>query len=123
MKRIFLLLSLPLLLLSGCARLEIQNTDPDADSGSGGSSGGTETSLTDPGLAWSASTATAYLGVSTNTYPTLTNEYGVEVSYVSSNTDVATISTSGVITLVAEGTATITASSEEDDTYEEDSAS
>ena len=118
MKKVFLLLTLPVLLLGACARLEIENIDP--DSGSVEPSG---TTLTDPELAWSASAYTAYLGVDNSGYPTLTNTYGVSVSYTSSNTDVATVSSAGVVTPVAAGSAIITASSEETDTYEEDSAS
>lgn len=84
--------------------------------------GGT-TSPTDPELAWSASSYEATIG-GTNTWPELANSYGVSVTYSSSNTSVATIgSSSGDITLVAEGTTTITASSEADGTYSAGSAS
>lgn len=44
-----------------------------------------------------------------NTFPTLTNDYGTEVTYNSSNTSVATIDTEGIITLEGVGTTTITA--------------
>ena len=75
-------------------------------------SGSTETvvSLTDEQLNWSATTATALKGADNNEFPTLTNELSVPVTYTSSNTSVATIeATSGVITLVAPGTTTISA--------------
>ncbi len=78
--------------------------------------------LTDPALAWSASSYEATLGAE-NTFPTLSNEYGVSVSYSSSDTSVATIAADGTVTTVAAGTATITAASEEDATYEASSAS
>ena len=118
MKRAYYLLLTLAVAMVGCTRAEIpyDSTVEDPDSGGG------ETSLTDPGLAWSASSYEASLG-GTNTYPTLTNSYGVTVTYASSDTSVATIdSSSGSITLVAEGTAVITASSEETSIYEEDSA-
>ncbi len=119
MNRRLLLILLPALLAGGCARLELPCTD---DTSQVVPSGGTS-SLTDPGLAWSESSFTAYLGVVNSGYPTLSNEYGVEVVFASSNTSVATISASGAITLVGEGETVISASSEEDDTYREDSAS
>jgi|GEM_PF-285402 len=107
------------LLLLGCAREEIPHVDTTDDSSSGSQ---TETSLTDPELAWSASSLVAYLGGS-NTFPTLSNPNGVTVSYASSDANVATIdNSSGAVTLVAEGTTVITASSEQTSVYEEDSA-
>ena len=93
-----------------CAGDEILLTEEEAGSG-------TETTTqTDPNLSWSASTFEATLGAD-NSYPTLTNKYGVAVSYTSSNTDVAKITSDGSITLVAAGTSTITASSSETDEY------
>lgn len=78
---------------------------------------GTETTTqTNPNLAWSSSTCEVTLGAE-NSFPTLTNKYGVAVSYTSSNTDVAKITSDGSITLVAAGTSTITASSSETDEY------
>lgn len=85
-------------------------------------SSGTETTTqTDPNLAWSSSTCEATLGAE-NSFPTLTNKYGVAVSYTSSNADVATIASDGSVTLVAAGTSTITASSSETDEYSASSA-
>lgn len=58
---------------------------------------------------YSAIEYNAVLG-GTNTFPTLTNDYGTEVTYNSSNTSVATIDEkNGNITLVGVGTTTITA--------------
>ena len=54
--------------------------------------------------------------------PALSNNYGVEVTYSSSNTDVATIDSEGSITLVGTGSTVITASYEEDDEYYASSA-
>ncbi len=76
----------------------------------------------DPALAFSEETATAYLGKSF-TEPTLTNEKNVAVTYESSNPSAATVDEEGIITLVAEGEATITASFEEDDCFIASSAS
>ncbi|MCR5571274.1 MAG: carbohydrate-binding domain-containing protein [Bacteroidales bacterium] len=120
MKRVLISL-LPLLLLAGgCVIIgdEIETTDEAIGTDSGSSS--EETSLIDPGLAWSTSSCEATLK-GTNSFPTLSNEYGVSVTYASSDESVATISSSGAVTLVAEGTTVITASCEEDDTYDEDS--
>lgn len=118
MKSIFLLWSLPLLVVAGCSRLEIENTDPDAEISSGSESA----ELTDPGLAWSAASFEATIGTD-NTFPTLSNEYGVTVTYTSSDTAVATIDSKGNITLVAAGTTAIKASSAATDTYAADSDS
>lgn len=107
------------LLISGCRTDDILYTDEEIDSG-GGSSG---TELVDPSLKWSASECTAYLGIDSNSYPTLTNEYGVDATYTSSNTGVATISSGGIITLVAEGSTTIAASYEQDSVFEDSYAS
>lgn len=104
-----------LLLAGACARLEIQNTDPESGSGS-------STTLTDPELAWSASSYEATIGGS-NTFPTLTNACSVAVTYTSSDTAVATIDADGTITLLAAGTTAITAASAATSTYSASSAS
>ena len=119
MKKAFILWALPLLLAgAACSRLEIENIDPD----SGSTSGGSETTLTDPELAWSKAACEATIGAE-NTFPTLSNPYGVEVSYSSSDTSVATIDEKGNITLVAAGSTSIKASSAATDTYAADSDS
>ena len=64
--------------------------------------------LTDAQFAWSAATAEATMGA-TNTFPTLTNTLGLDVTYESSNTSTATIAADGTIALVAPGTTTISA--------------
>jgi len=70
----------------------------------------TADSRANPGLAFSASTATYNHSDATHTWPTLTNSHGVAVSYASSNTSVATIDAStGVVTPMAEGETTISA--------------
>lgn len=56
-------------------------------------------------------------------FPSLTNSYGVSVSYASSNTSVATVASDGTLTLLNAGTTTITASSEATGSYEASSAS
>jgi len=76
----------------------------------------TETIQTDPGLTWSASTCEATMGED-NSFPSLSNDAGVSVTYSSSDDAVAAISASGVITLTGAGTTTITAASEATGTY------
>lgn len=77
---------------------------------------------TTPGLSWGTASRTATIGAD-NSFPTLTNENNVDVTYSSSNTDVATISTDGSITLVAEGTTTISATFDGNDTYDKQTVS
>lgn len=63
-----------------------------------------------PELAFSPSTAQAYLGETASfTEPTLTNEHGVAVTYESDNTDIAEVASDGQVTLKAAGTANISA--------------
>lgn len=81
-----------------------------------------ETTLTDPELSWSDSSCEATIGAA-NTFPTLSNEFGVTVTYTSSDTDVATIDADGAITLITAGTTAITASSAATDKYSASSAS
>ncbi|MCR5352659.1 MAG: carbohydrate-binding domain-containing protein, partial [Bacteroidales bacterium] len=113
MKRFFLwtLLALPLL-LGGCVGdlIDLDETTEEE-----------EIVLTDPGLSWSATSYEATLGGS-NSFPTLTNEAGVSVTYASSDTNVATIAADGTVSLIATGTTTITAQSEATDTYKAGSA-
>jgi hypothetical protein len=78
--------------------------------------------LKDPALAWSADSFEATIGTE-NSFPTLTNTYKVSVSYESSQPEVATVSSSGAITLVAAGSTLITASSAADETYSASRAS
>ena len=78
-----------------------------------GEEGGKET----PTFAFSATSATADLAAANNTYPTLSNTSDGAVTYVSTNTNVATIDQDGVITLVALGVTTIRATVAETDNY------
>ena len=80
------------------------------------------TTQADPLLSWSAKTYEATLGAE-NSFPTLTNKYGVTVSYSSSDESTAAISSNGELTLVAAGTTTISATFAGDDTYKAASAS
>lgn len=76
-----------------------------------------------PNLRFSKPTAVAYLG-GTFTEPQLFNSGGVVPRYSSSDTSVASVDeATGKITPLAEGTTTITASSEENATYLADTAS
>ena len=78
--------------------------------------------LKDPGLAWSADSYEATLGAE-NSFPTLTNTNDVSVTYESSQTGVATVSSNGAITLVGAGSTMISAKSAADNTYSAASAS
>ena len=82
---------------------------------------GTVEPLKDPALAFEEDRVIAYLSDEA-VMPALSNDYGVEVTYTSSNTDVATIDSEGSITLVGTGSTVITASYEEDDEYYASSA-
>ena len=82
----------------------------------------TITNLKDPALAWSADSFEATIGA-TNSFPTLSNAFGVGVTYSSSHPEVATINESGAITLVAGGSTLITAASAASETYSPSSVS
>lgn len=74
----------------------------------------------DAGLAWNETAPTASIGdgdVITFTPPTLTNTHGVDVTYSSSDEDVATIDNTGAVTILAEGETTISAIFAGDATY------
>ena len=64
--------------------------------------------LSDDDFKWSASSYSATIGAS-NSFPTLTNTNGVNVSYASTNPDAAMIDPEGNITLIADGKTTIKA--------------
>ena len=113
-KNLFIPLLAVALMAVGCVGDDIEITDEET--------GGGTTTLTDPDLSWSASSYEATIGAD-NSFPTLTNKYGVTVTYSSSSTDVATVASDGTVTLVAAGSTTITASSDETDEYEASSAS
>ena len=76
-----------------------------------------------PGLSWGTASYEVTIGSEDNTFPTLSNENNLAVKYSSDNTDVATIDADGVITLVAAGTANITAEFAENDEFEAGSVS
>ena len=97
--------------------------DPFDPFGNGDMPGGQQpvTNLKDPALAWSAGSFEATIGAE-NSFPTLTNTCNVSVAYESSKPEVATVSSSGAITLVAAGSTMITASSSANETYSASSA-
>ena len=70
----------------------------------------------DPALAFNPTELNVELGEDF-TEPTLTNEFGVAVTYTSSNEEVAEVDEEGSLTINGAGTATITASFAGDDTY------
>ena len=76
-----------------------------------------------PGLSWGTASYEVTIGSEDNTFPTLSNENNLAVTYSSDNTDVATIDADGVITLVAAGTANITAEFAGNDEFEAGSVS
>ena len=77
---------------------------------------------TDPNLSFSQDAITADLNESF-TPPTLSNEENVDVYWNSSAPNVASVDENGNVTLLAEGTTTITASFDGDDDYKASSAS
>ena len=76
-----------------------------------------------PGLSWGVASREVTIGSEDNNFPTLSNENNLAVTYSSDNTDVATIDTEGNITLVAAGTANITAEFAGNDEFEAGSVS
>ena len=76
----------------------------------------------DAGLAYATTNVTKFEG-DANFTNTLTNPYNLIVSYASSNEDVATVGENGVVTILAAGTTTITASYSGNDIYLSGSAS
>ncbi len=78
-----------------------------------------------PELAWSKTSLSVDIDASgTPAFPTLTNPHGVSVTYTSSNTSVATVSTSGAVTLTGTtGTTTISAIFAGNDDYAEQTVS
>jgi hypothetical protein len=83
-------------------------TDPETPS--------TPADLSADELGWSAESANAFLGV-TPDLPTLTNTQNLDVTYSSSSQEVATIATDGTVTILAEGSTTISAAFAGNDRY------
>ena len=115
MRKIYALIVMLALAATGC-ELGVDPFSPD------GTDQQPVSSLTDPGLAWSADSFEATVGAA-NSFPTLKNSYQVSVTYASSQPSVATISESGVITLVSSGSTQISASSAANQTYAASSSS
>ena len=76
-----------------------------------------------PGLSWGTASREVTIGSEGNSFPTLSNENNLPVTYSSDNTEVATIDAEGNITLVAVGTANITAEFAGNDEFEAGSVS
>lgn len=70
------------------------------------------------GLSWGTSSREVTIGAEDNNFPTLTNANNLPVTYASDNTEVATIDAEGNITLIAAGTANISATFEGNEEYE-----
>ena len=76
------------------------------------------------GISWSAGSCTVTFGdESTYSFPTLNNPGGQTVEYSSSNESVATVSQIGVVSILAEGETSITATSAANDAFESASVS
>ena len=78
------------------------------------------------GLSWGTASREVTIGAEDNVFPTLTNPNGfsaTQLTYTSSDTEVATIDGAGNITLVAAGTTIITASFDGNKDYEAGSVS
>ena len=118
MNKIVLYFTALALVATGCE----PDSFPIGPDGPGGMPGGMPgdqqviSDLKDPGLAWSADSFEATIGAD-NTFPTLTNTYGLSVTYESTKPEVATINGDGVITLVASGSTLIKASTAANETY------
>ena len=81
------------------------------------------TGSTDPELSYSSSSFTIAANGTPTKQPTLNNPYGLTINYSSSDESVATVTGEGVIALAGgTGTATITATSQANDTYAEGTA-
>ena len=118
MKKLYLLLSV-ILAATSCGQDSMIWPE-----GPGGMPGDQQavSSLTDPALTWSVDSFEATIGAG-NSFPTLTNSCNVGVTYESSKPEVATISSSGVITLLSSGSTMISATSAADESYSSSSAS
>ena len=92
-------------------------------SSEGGGSGETVSSLTQDQFSWSATTATATLPDQFDPKPTLTNTENLDVTYSSSNEDVAKIDASGNVTLFGKGETVISATAGDDETYKKTTVS
>ena len=71
-----------------------------------------------PGLSWGTNSRTVTIGASDNTFPTLTNENSVAVTYESTNPEVATIASDGTIALLTAGKTDIYAKFAGNDEFE-----
>ena len=69
-------------------------------------------------ISWSSPSATVTIGADDNIFPTLNNPNNLTVSYTSSKEEVATVDANGAVTLLAAGSAKISAVFEGNDTYE-----
>ena len=74
------------------------------------------------GFYWSVESCTATLASDGNTYPELVNPNGLDISFTTSNEEIATVDGRGVVALVGAGTVSVIATSDADMTYAAGSA-
>ena len=108
MKKVMIIAVLAAVLAVGCKSGDAMQ-GPDAPDAS-------VAALNDPTLSWSEASVVALLGQE-NVFPVLSNPYGMEIAYTSSEPDVATVDEEGAVTLVGSGVSEITASTQGDDSY------
>ena len=77
----------------------------------------------EPTLSWSVETATVTFGEENPTLPTLNNPNRLDITYTSSDTDVATVDENSSVTILAAGETTISATFDGNDDYTEKTVS
>ena len=108
MKRIMIIAVVAAIVAAGCKSGNAQLGPDESEAPVAG--------LKDPTLWWSEASVVAVLGEE-NVFPVLSNPYGMEIAYSSSEAEVATVDEDGAVTLVGSGVSEITASTLGDDSY------
>ena len=111
MKRLItpILIASAALLLTGCVKDEITTDSEGTPS---------QATLADSGLSWSEPSCTVTYGEEDSyVFPSLNNPNNLDVSYASSNVNVATVAADGSVTILAQGETAISASTEATDAF------
>lgn len=111
MKSLFtpILIASAVLLLPGCVKDEITTDSEGTPS---------QATLADTGLSWSEPSCTVTYGEEDSyVFPSLNNPNNLDVSYASSNVNVATVAADGSVTILAQGETAISASTEATDAF------